>query len=336
MQNAIRELEHATGIVIPVYLPKDIATAQAADLVRDTTAACCRQVVDPALICLSVDGAASGGDTAAAIAKQFGVTCRISPDNHGKFHAAREGVSVLLENPSLRHIAVIDQDGDHFPHELLNFVTAARSVQRQAETQSVLVLGRRLSRHRPMGFLRGELEELADRVLLDALNYRAVIKRRPLPLQYAFAFDEFPDFHSGYKLFSRACATAVFGSAPELCGVDDDCYYRHACEAVMTVEAIEHGAYLAVVNRTTLNEQPISTFGLLNRSRLVADKMVWPCRRLEIPRAFAAQWLDNHIPRLLLNTLTPDGKGELEEIRRFVLDAYAQAPGPPRVAPDFV
>jgi hypothetical protein len=195
----------------------------------------------------------------------------------------------------------------------------------------VLVIGRRISRHRPMGFLRGELEEFADRILLDALAYHAAITGRPLRLEFTTTLDEFPDFHSGYKLFSRRTAEEVFLTDPKRAGVTEDCYYRHACEAVMTVEALEHGAYLGVVNRSTFNEQPITTFGLLNLSRLVADKIIWPCKRLDIPAPFARQWMANHAPRLLLNTLAPAGQDELARIKEHVLAAYGQEPddGPP-------
>jgi hypothetical protein len=171
-----------------------------------------------------------------------------------------------------------------------------------------------------MGFLRGELEELADRVLLDALQYRAAITGHPLRLEYALLMDEYPDFHSGFKLFDRSTAKSIFLREPYLAGVSETCYYRHGVESVLTVEALEAGAYLGVVTRSTLNEQPITTFGLLNRIQLVADKMIWPCRRLKIPPHFVRQWLANHIPRLLLCTMAPEGKEELNQIRRTVLE----------------
>ena len=175
-----------------------------------------------------------------------------------------------------------------------------------------------------MGFLRGELEELCDRMLLDALMYNAVVKQCPLALEYVFTLEEFPDFHSGYKLFSRSTAAAVFLSEPQQMGLSDDCYYRHAVEAVMVVEALEYGAYLGVVNRSTFNEQPLSTFGMLNRIQLAADKIIWPCKRLAIPLPFVKQWLANHLARLLLNTLSPEGKTELEQIKQVVITSLAE------------
>ena len=93
----------------------------------------------------------------------------------------------------------------------------------------------------------------------------------------------------------------------------------------MAVEALEQGAYLGVVNRSTFNEQPMTTFGLLDLSRLVADKIIWPCKRLDVPAPFVRQWMANHAPRLLLNTLAPAGQDELARIQDLVLAAYGEA-----------
>ena len=309
-----------TCVVIPVCFPAHIAADQAAETLRDTVAACCSQVQNPSAICLSVDGRDLGGALAAQVAGEFGATTVVAEKNRGKLAAAAAGVRHLGDGRAWRYFAVIDQDGDHFANELVNFVRVAEHVRDQTAQERVLVLGRRSSRHRPMGLLRGELEELADRVLLDALGYDAVVRQRPLALEYVFTSDEFPDFHSGYKLFSRVTAQDVFMGEPNLCGVSEDCYYRHAVEAVMTVEALVHGAYLGIVTRSTFNEQPFSTFGVLERCRLVADKMIWPLLRLNVPPAFARQWLANHIPRLLLSTLAPQGKEELQRIAALVLD----------------
>ena len=325
-ERAFHAMCHETGIVIPVYFPKSVDAAQGKALLQDTVRGFCRQVTEPENICLSVDGEGSGVDIADAVAQEFQISWCFTPVNRGKLQGAANGVRFLLARSPLRYIAVIDQDGDHFANELLNFLRAAEHIRVHADTTKVLVLGRRISLHRPMGFLRGEIEELADRVLLDALHYRAAIKQRPLRLECAVSFDEYPDTHSGYKLFSAATAEAVFLSPPQTMGLSDDCYYRHACEAVMLVEALERGGYLGVVNRSTFNEQPITTFGLLNRVQLAADTIIWPCKRLEIPLPFVEQWLANHLSRLSLNTLVPEGKEELEQIRQRVLSTLTGNP----------
>ena len=316
---ALRLMQSDTGIIVTVHVLDGLDAQEAATHVRGNVALLCAQVADPAAICLSVDGEACGADLATALAQEFQVAVVVNAEARGKLHAVRRGVDHILRERRPQYVAVVDQDGDHFGNELLNFVRAARSIEDMTGTDRVLILGRRISRHRPMGFLRGELEELSDRVLLDALAYRAAMTARPLRMEHAFVFDEYPDFHSGYKLFTTPLATDVFRGAPDPAGIPEERYYRHAVEAVMVVEALEHGGYMGVVNRSTLNEQPISTFGLINREQLVADKMIWPCKRLDVPRAFIAQWLDNHIPRLLLRTLVPDGRDELLRIKQLVL-----------------
>lgn len=318
---ALELMRKETGIVIPVYLPDDIDTAAGADLLAENVELCTQQVDDPAWICLSVDGEPFGSDVASHLAKQFGVSIRISPENRGKLQAAAVGVRWLLENKEPSYIALIDQDGDHFTNELLNFVRTAHTIAAERKLDRLLLVGRRISRHRPMGFLRGELEELADRVLLDALTYRAAVKNRPLQLEYVTTLDEFPDFHSGYKLFSQACAKDVFLREPQRAGLSEDAYFRHACEAVMVVEALENGGLLGSVHRTTVNEQPVSTFGLLDVVQLSSDLILWPCKRLEIPSRFVRQWVINHAPRLLANT-TPDGKQALHGVIELVENAF--------------
>ncbi|HCL30638.1 MAG TPA: hypothetical protein DIC52_19685 [Candidatus Latescibacteria bacterium] len=316
----------STGIVIPVYLPPGIDNSMGVLLLDDNVAACVAAVDDPKSICLAVDGENSGAPEADELARRHGVDLVVGPTNRGKLHALRLGMERLTQRQELDWFATIDADGDHFANELVNLVRAGVYARTERGVAGVHVLGRRISRHRPMGWLRGELEELADRVLLDALAYAAATSDRPLRLALATTMEEYPDFHSGFKLFSRNIMESVFLLEPDLCDVGDTAYYRHGCEAVMTVEAHLAGAELALVNRTTLNEQPVSTFGRLDRGRLVADKIIWPCRRLGVPAHFLDQWLRNHMPRLLLPTLAPEGKRELLAIRELIAADYGLPP----------
>lgn len=330
LHNSAREARqitrHSAGIVIPVYLPPGGDHQLQLSLLTDNVEACLDVVEDPGAICLAADGPECGGRQVAEMAATYGVSAAVGDRNRGKLSALRYGMDRLWDRSELAWLAVIDADGDHFANELVNLMRASLATQRRCGSAAILAIGRRTSRHRPMGWLRGELEELADRVLLDALTYAAVGNGRPLRLQAVTSVEEFPDFHSGFKLFSRDVAAAVFRATPQLCEVDEDAYFRHGCEAVMTVEAVEAGAQLVSVQRTTFNEQPVSTFGQLRRDRLVADKMIWPCRRLGIPPVFVAQWLRNHVPRLLLTTLAPEGKQELLAICNLMAQALDLPP----------
>jgi len=213
--SAVHILEQATAIVIPVYFHSETDPEFAHTLLAETVQLFVREVADPAAICLSVDGSTVGDRVAARIVAATGVQVVNGARNQGKLGAARTGAQAMLHDPRWRYVAMIDQDGDHFANDLLNLVRAAEHVMATLATDKVLVLGGRLSRHRPLGFLRGEQEDLANRLLLDALVYHATITSQPLRWQFT-GMDELPDFHSGYKLFTRASAEAVFASAPQL------------------------------------------------------------------------------------------------------------------------
>jgi hypothetical protein len=321
---AIEKLERATGVVLPVYFRPETDPAYATALLRATVRMFVREVADSSAICLSVDGGGLSLDVGRAVAADSGVQLVHAEPNRGKLASVRNGMARLLENPELRYLAAADCDGDHFANELLNFVRCAETITQLTQTDKIVVLGERISTHRALGFLRGEQEALADRLLLDALHYHAARTDQPLALTFAASLGDLPDFHSGYKFFSRATAERVFLGEPQLAGCSETAYYRHACEAVMIVEAILDGATLATVNRRAFDEQPISSFARLDRSQLAADMILWPCKRLGVPAHFVEQWLANHLPRLLLGTLVPQGRAELLAIRELVLRGYGR------------
>lgn len=321
-REAIHILEHATAVIITVYVRSEADKAQYTELLDDTTHMYVREVADPAAVCLSVDGPGVAESIAEEVARRYGTSLVVSERNRGKFAAVQEGVLHLLQNPAYDYFAAVDQDGDHFANDLLNFVRCAEHVKAMLDTDRILVLGERASRHRPLGFLRGEQETLADAILLDALQYYAAVNGRPLNLTFAATGLQPPDFHAGYKMFSRRAADDTFASSPELAGLSEEAYYRHACEAVMVVESLVRGATLATLNRRTFDEQPVSVFASFNLTQLTANLILWPCMRLGIPGRFVSQWLTNHLPELLLGTLQPEGRDELLAIQELVLDAY--------------
>ena len=93
----------------------------------------------------------------------------------------------------------------------------------------------------------------------------------------------------------------------------------------MLVESLVRGATLASLTRRTFDEQPVSVFASFNLTQLTADLILWPCKRLGVPGHFVSQWLSNHLPRLLLGTIQPEGRDELLAIQKLVLAGYGLA-----------
>ena len=56
--------------------------------------------------------------------------------------------------------------------------------------------------------------------------------------------------------------------------------------------------------------------------QLVADKIIWPCKRLRIPLPFVKQWMANHPSKLLLSTLSPGGGEYLDRIMQLVIASF--------------
>src|SRR5262245_50156755 len=113
-------LEHATGVVLPVYFRPDTEPTYATALLRATVHMFAREVADPGAICLSVDGAGLSADIAGPVAAEYNTQIVQAEVNRGKLASVRNGMEKLLQNPRLRYLAVADCDGDHFANELLN------------------------------------------------------------------------------------------------------------------------------------------------------------------------------------------------------------------------
>src|SRR5690606_31988775 len=121
----IELLETQTGIVIPVYLPPTADPAASLPILRDTVHLTVRELRAPQAICLSVDGPGPAAAIARQMADQYGVQVVAATQNRGKLAAVANGMARLLDTPHLRYLVTIDQDGDHFANELLNFVRCA-------------------------------------------------------------------------------------------------------------------------------------------------------------------------------------------------------------------
>jgi hypothetical protein len=120
-------------------------------------------------------------------------------------------------------------------------------------------------------------------------------------MQYFAEHGLIPDFHSGFKLYTRDSAKialdGLINAAREMPELN---MMRHGAEPVPIVELVVAGGTVGQVNRITLETQPVITSKGLSRVVRYANRLIWMFTRLSIPFTSAKQLLDNAIPRSLL------------------------------------
>jgi hypothetical protein len=153
-----------------------------------------------------------------------------------------------------------------------------------------------------------------------------------LKTQHFSLSGEYPDLHSGYKLYSRQiCELMIRESWERPPGVGDE-IYRYGVEAVPFVEGVMAGASVGEVTRLS-REPDFSGHGGFARPQSNGIVLLWTFLRLGIKPQQAAAILDNHLSRLTLWT-DPEGRAALLELRRYVLEAMGQSTPQPENIPE--
>ena len=332
------ELASLTGMVIPAYF----STKPPDDMVRDLlwmTLSDCGYYLPLEQIWVVVDGDDRTERLVAGARERLdaeqGSTFNtlLLAQNRGKLAAINEGTAALLQlSPSVEYVVIRDSDGDHAVSEVPDLVRMALILADLKENPRVIVIGSRRNRHRPMGWLRGELEPLLDKVTLDALAYALARRGRALDLTNCVGAGIVPDVSSGFKVYSRELADQLFlREEPHLACLSADNYWHYGPETATFIEAMLGGAVFGEKLRITWDGQPASSFGEFTSVSLYGELLAWVFARLEIPTDVAAQFYDNHVPSMQLRTTT-EGRGLLMQVRRFALDrlcAYRREAGPP-------
>jgi len=242
------------------------------------------------------------------------------PENRGKFGAMAAGISrMIAEQPNIAYFVIRDGDGDHAVSEVPGLVRMAEDLAEALGHTRVIAVGARRSRIHPMGWVRGELERLLDAVTLDALRYQFAREARFPNLAHSLAPGQIPDISSGFKVYGREIAEALFAqSEPNLATLSVSDYWHFGPETVTYVEASLLGAVMAEKLRLTWDGQPASSFGEFEQLRLYGELMAWVWARLETPLTVAAQMIDNWIPAMALRT-TQEGQALVDKVRVHAL-----------------
>jgi len=354
-----RQVREIAGMVVPVWFSRKTASCLAEELLT-LTLDNFEEYVRRENVCLVVDGDERSLTIAQRVQKALakgggGFEVLYLKENKGKHYAVTEGILHLMASErrgrggvgelaaatssrgpadlirsrrsppaeGIRYFVVRDCDADHFICDLPNLVRSAHNISVQEKTDRVLVIGRRIDRHRPLGFRRGQMEELCNRIFLDAMNYRLAKRGQVLKTQYYCPYGDVPDFKSGYKVYSRAVARIAFTRKPRFLCLAPKHYWRHSAEPIPIVEAVLAGAVIGEMNRTTFDVQPTTTFTESSAVDMHVKTLAWAFCRLSVPAKCAEQMFNNHIPRLLLGS-DASGREQLEAIKRETLTFYGK------------
>ncbi|MFH1084974.1 MAG: glycosyltransferase [Chloroflexota bacterium] len=276
-------------------------------------------------LCVVVDGDARTARLAeelrAHLLQQHGETFLLLPlpENRGKLWVLSEGIRAVLERcPQVEYLVIRDGDGDHAADDVPHLVRAAAFMRQVQGAGRMIVIGARSSRHRPMGWLRGELETLLDSITLDALNYALARRGRVADWSYCGG-SAAPDLNSGFKVYGRQLAQELFVEAePQLACLSPNDYWHYGPETVPVVEAVLRGGLIAQTARLTWDGQPTTSFGEFRHVSLYGELLAWVYARLAIPLDVAAQMYDNRAPTMALRTAA-QGDELLRAVRQHAL-----------------
>jgi hypothetical protein len=319
------ELAAMTGMVVPAYFSAKPSDEMVQHLLWMTLGDCAHYVPWEH-IWVVVDGDARTARLLEPMRQRLltehGTTFAMLPlpANQGKLGAIQAGVRALLQaRPAVQYVAIRDGDGDHAAADIPALVRAARALTEVYGHGRVIVLGARHSRHHPMGWVRGELETLLDQLTLDVLAYALARQGSVLNLRHCLGAGGTPDLSSGYKVYGRAAAQALFVDlVPQLATLAAYDYWHYGPETVPVVEGLLQGMPLGQVERLTWDGQPTSSFGDFQHVPLYGELLAWVYARLEIPLNVAAQLYDNRTPALALRTTT-QGLETLATLRDYAL-----------------
>jgi hypothetical protein len=274
----------------------------------------------PRNVLLVVDGCPHAEGVAQQAADEVdgraGEACRlvINADNQGKGGSVATGLQLLLDEGEVEYLVARDCDGDHDTHDAARLFRRALTVQEREQTDDLFVVGSRRSPQMSLSWARGEYELLLNRATVEACNARLAADGRWVDLRYALPDTRYPDFQSGYKLYTRRTAQANIESITAAHERDPEAEVRWwGAEFVTVTDLLLGGAIPVEVSRLSYDLQPQTTFDESDRVHAFGRQSVWLFHHLQTPPDIARRITDNAISRSPLRTAA----GLWDELVRF-------------------
>lgn len=318
-----QKMRSSVGSMIPVWFPEALDADRMFSFLSRTLADS-ELLVDPARMVLVVDGCPHAEEPTRRAADEVADRAGSRPQvivkehNSGKGGAVCTGLERLLEDDAVEVLSIRDADGDHDIWDLPQLFGIFETVRAQVG-DDLFVVGGRGSLARPMGFARGQLERVLNRVTIDAVNATLADAGACVDERFTARYGRAPDFQSGYKLYSRSAAGVVIDAISKAHAARPDLEVPWwGVEFVPTVELLLRGFTPAELYRLTWDGQPQTTFDDNDLAHAYARQISWLFERLDLPAGVAMPVLDNALSACEYVT-APHGSATIEALRSEVI-----------------
>ncbi len=282
----LEETRRRVGIVLPVYfkpqVPESTIRALLARVLADSEVFC-----RPENLLVVVDR-----DTAADRILREVPDLRIHrlERNRAKAGAVAAGLHGLLEGSEAEILITRDGDTDHNLEDIPRLASRLVEVQEAAGSPAA-VMGARISLAKPMGWVREQWELLTNGILLDMVSFRLAQRGRVMDRRFWAGLPA--DIQSGYRAYDRQAAALCAACLHDL--PDDRDLLTFSCEFVPFVEILVQGGCFGQVLRSTLVEQPVTSYGDVQFEVTYARLLGYLAQRYGIAPEVLAAMAENHV-----------------------------------------
>ncbi len=303
-----------TALVMPQWFAADIDADRVDQVLRANLAGVDTYVL-PERVCLVVDACPAAEAAVTDLNAQRAAdglepyVVVVNDENLGQGGSLTRAFDELLRRGCKADWWITrDADGDHFINDLPHLARLACEMTTATDADYLMVIGRRINVHRPMTWLRGELEELINRTMMAALAYRLARRGQVIDRRFMHPDALLPDTQSGYKLYTPELIRRVveeyarFRKPPWRPDT-----FRYLGQVAPFWVCIDAGGVCGEVMRASLTDQTVSSFGPDTFRRQYRAKLHYVLKRSDLPGPVASQILANSILRSALWT-HPDGQ----------------------------
>jgi hypothetical protein len=212
------------------------------------------------------------------------------PRNRAKAGAIAAGLETLLACSKAEILITRDGDTDHNPEDIPRLASRLIEVRETAGGPAG-VMGARISLAKPMGWLREQWELLTNGILLEMAAFRLATMGRVMDRRFWAGVPA--DIQSGYRAYDREAAALCAACLDQL--PDDRELLTFACEFVPFLEILTKGGCFGQVLRSTLVEQPVTSYGDVDYAATYGRLLDYLACRYDIPPAVLAAIAGNHV-----------------------------------------